>query len=232
VVFPPVDTASLKNLSLKDREKTILSIGQFRPEKDHTLQLQAFAKLLSMYGVTKQHNLKLVLVGSCRGGDDQERVDNLRKKARELGVQDHVEFVLNQPYPVLKDHLGKASLGLHTMWNEHFGIGVVEMMAAGLVTVAHNSGGPKSDIILSPWELEVTDERANGCLAGTADEYATIMYEVLKRADSDEIERIRENGRKSAERFSDEVFMESFKETILTSSIFKPYTRILFRWQQ
>lgn len=26
------------------------------------------------------------------------------------------------------------------MWNEHFGIGVVEMMAAGLAVVAHDSG--------------------------------------------------------------------------------------------
>ena len=42
-----------------------------------------------------------------------------------------VEFVLNQPYPVLRGWLGRASAGLHTMWNEHFGIGVVEMMAAG-----------------------------------------------------------------------------------------------------
>jgi hypothetical protein len=33
------------------------------------------------------------------------------------------------------------------MWNEHFGIGVVEYMAAGLVPVAHNSAGPKLDIV-------------------------------------------------------------------------------------
>jgi alpha-1,2-mannosyltransferase len=33
------------------------------------------------------------------------------------------------------------------MWNEHFGIGVVEMLAAGLVTVAHDSAGPKMDIV-------------------------------------------------------------------------------------
>jgi alpha-1,2-mannosyltransferase len=30
-------------------------------------------------------------------------------------------------------------LGIHTMWNEHFGIGIVEMMAAGLLTIAHRS---------------------------------------------------------------------------------------------
>jgi len=33
------------------------------------------------------------------------------------------------------------------MWNEHFGISIVEMMAAGLVVVAHKSGGPLMDII-------------------------------------------------------------------------------------
>jgi alpha-1,2-mannosyltransferase len=33
------------------------------------------------------------------------------------------------------------------MWNEHFGIGVVEYMAAGLVPVAHASGGPLMDIV-------------------------------------------------------------------------------------
>lgn len=30
---------------------------------------------------------------------------------------------------------------------EHFGITVVEMMAAGLLTIAHESAGPKEDII-------------------------------------------------------------------------------------
>jgi alpha-1,2-mannosyltransferase len=30
---------------------------------------------------------------------------------------------------------------------EHFGISVVEMMAAGLIVLAHDSAGPKMDII-------------------------------------------------------------------------------------
>jgi len=33
------------------------------------------------------------------------------------------------------------------MWNEHFGIGVVEMMAAGVPAIAHDSGGPALDIV-------------------------------------------------------------------------------------
>ena len=232
IVYPPVDTKSLKDLPLTKFENMILSIGQFRPEKDHPLQLQSFAKLLEMYNDNeakteqkKSGTPTLVLIGSCRGDDDQERVDQLQKLARELKIQDHVKFVLNEPYSVLKEYLGMASVGMHTMWNEHFGIGVVEMMAAGLVTVAHNSGGPKSDIILKPCQFGNNKEdgsSATGCLAGTVDEYATAMYEILKRgASSEETMSIRKNGRKSAERFSDEVFMDSFKSTMLSSSLFK-----------
>jgi glycogen synthase len=35
------------------------------------------------------------------------------------------------------------------MWNEHFGISIVEMMAAGLIVVAHKSGGPLMDIVVA-----------------------------------------------------------------------------------
>jgi len=33
------------------------------------------------------------------------------------------------------------------MKKEHFGIAVVELMSSGIITIAHNSAGPKEDII-------------------------------------------------------------------------------------
>jgi len=64
------------------------------------------------------------------------------------------------------DHLlqlcSTATVGIHSMWNEHFGIAVVELMAAGLITIAHDSGGPKMDII---------QPGMTGYLANTAEEY-------------------------------------------------------------
>lgn len=223
VVFPPVDTLSLSNMSLTKREDLILSIGQFRPEKDHALQLQSFKLLLDMNEGEMRGKVKLILIGSCRGDDDRERVDKLQKLTRELGIQEDVEFVLNQPYPVLKDYLSRASVGLHTMWNEHFGIGVVEMMAAGLVTVAHDSGGPKSDIIERPWDLNnlKDDKTPTGCLASTEQEYANAIYTVIKRGTGKEVVAIRQSGRASSQRFSDQVFMKSLKETILSSCLLK-----------
>jgi alpha-1,2-mannosyltransferase len=238
VIYPPVDTASLSKISLDNRENMVLSIGQFRPEKDHVLQLKAFKLLLDRLEeddnkndrgekMIPEDNVKLILIGSCRGEDDEERVDNLQKLSRELVIQDRVEFVLNQPYSILKEYLSRASVGIHTMWNEHFGIGVVEMMAAGLVTVAHDSGGPKSDIIVRPWDLQEFaregggGKRPTGCLASTAEEYADAMYTIIKRGAGKEVAAIRQSGRNASERFSDDVFMKSLKETMLASSLLR-----------
>lgn len=45
-------------------------------------------------------------------------------------VQAQVEFVVNAKFSELKEWLQRASVGLHTMWNEHFGICVVEYMVS------------------------------------------------------------------------------------------------------
>ena len=120
-------------------------------------------------------------------------------------------------------------MGLHTMWNEHFGIGVVEMMAAGLVTVAHNSGGPKTDIIV-PLEVEEenstrVEAKQTGFLASTVDEYAEAMNAILCGGNGDkngeDVLGIRRCGRQQATKFSDEAFVELFKMTFISSSILR-----------
>lgn len=46
-------------------------------------------------------------------------------------VQDQVEFVVNASYPQVLNWLSRASIGLSTMVDEHFGINVVEFMVRG-----------------------------------------------------------------------------------------------------
>lgn len=73
----------------------------------------------------------LKLVGSCRNEGDRARVQQLRQAAEEMGIAQHVEFCLGASNAELQRLLGGAVGGLHTMTDEHFGISVVEYMAAG-----------------------------------------------------------------------------------------------------
>ena len=79
----------------------------------------------------------MVIVGSCRGKEDEERKKSMEDLTKHLSLENTVEIKANIPYSELIENYQMASIGLHTMWNEHFGISVVELMAAGLVTVAH-----------------------------------------------------------------------------------------------
>lgn len=126
VVYPPCDVQTFLDIPLEVEKSTseysIVSVSQFRPEKDHPLQIRAFAKLLKER-VGQQPSLKLILIGGCRNQQDEARVNNLKRLCEELGVSDDVMFRINIPFEELKRHLAEATIGLHTMWNEHFGIG-------------------------------------------------------------------------------------------------------------
>lgn len=130
VVYPPCDVVAFLDLPLEEdgdkKRHSIVSVAQFRPEKDHRLQIRAFKKLLDSRGDDRpggREALKLVLVGGCRNQEDEDRVLMLRGLCQELGVADRVEFKLNVSFEELKKEMAAATIGLHTMWNEHFGIG-------------------------------------------------------------------------------------------------------------
>ena len=98
------------------------------------------------------------------------------------------------------------------MWNEHFGIGIVEMMAAGLLTIAHNSGGPKLDIITSQ-PAGGTSTKV-GYLATTVTEYANTIHTIFQLSETTK-QQIQKNAQQSVERFSDQVFAETFERIIV-----------------
>lgn len=90
---------------------------------------------------------KLVLCGSCRDVSDEKLLDSLKTKAEEMNLSKDVSFKKNLKFEEILQVFSEAQVGIHTMKAEHFGIAVVEMIAAGLIVVAHNSAGPKYDII-------------------------------------------------------------------------------------
>ena len=177
--------------------------------------------------------MKLVMVGSTRNEEDRALVESLKDVASTLAISDNVVFIVNAPFTELHSWLCCAQVGLHTMWNEHFGISVVEMMAAGLTTVAHNSGGPKLDLISSvpiPYDEHIDPAASGfrfhtdptkaasetGYLATTASQYAQCLHVALDTY-NDSL-TLRQRARKSSLRFSDEEF---------TTNILQIFTRIV-----
>ena len=207
VLFPPVAVEDLvKAISVdteseEQRENILVYIAQFRPEKNHTMLLQAFAELIN--GVSSDDpvakSAKLVLIGSVRDDDDAKRVYELRLLAHELNIKEVVEFVCDASWPDILHWLGKSSIGINGMWNEHFGIGVVEYQAAGLISVVNDSGGPKRDIVIE------YDGGPTGFHASTAKEYSQAFLKALKLS-SEEKTAMRIRARSSAKRFSQAQF--------------------------
>lgn len=62
-VYPPCDTTELQRLPLDRKLKHLflVSVNQFRPEKNHRLQLQAFALAKQQAGETCMHMCMLTV---------------------------------------------------------------------------------------------------------------------------------------------------------------------------
>merc|ERR1712198_644669 len=129
---------------------------------------------------------KLVIIGGCRGPDDWKLLQDLKDLSKHFSVENNVEFYPNLPFNDLLVEFSKATIGIHTMWNEHFGVGIVEMMAAGLLTIAHRSGGPLMDIVN---EMDEDRSLKTGFLACKDIEYARYMKEIIYMS-GDEREKI------------------------------------------
>jgi alpha-1,2-mannosyltransferase len=85
IVFPPCDTAGLRALPLVPRgavarRRIVVSISQFRPEKDQQLQVRAFVRLLGRWvdEGARGERPTLVLAGAVRHEDDARRLSGLR----------------------------------------------------------------------------------------------------------------------------------------------------------
>lgn len=186
VVYPPVAVRELEQevevseASESRREPVLVYIAQFRPEKNHQLILQSFSEFLRTK-TRAAESARLVLIGSVRDDQDSKKVYQLRLQVNELGIKNRVEFHLDASWPEILQWLRKASVGVNGMWNEHFGIGVVEYQAAGLISVVHNSGGPKLDIVIEVDGEPTGSSRSPLCAHGATSELTFVCPKATMR---------------------------------------------------
>ena len=216
-LYPPVSVTEYQNyIDINEeaearREPILLYISQFRPEKNHNLILRAFARMThpeigqSSKVISKA---RLTLLGSVRKStEDEMMVYKLRLLAHELKITDRVDFLIGAPWKQKMDLLQRSWIGVNGMWNEHFGIGVVEYQAAGLICVVNNSGGPKQDIVVR------YEGGRTGYHASTEEEYADAFHKVLGLSSKYRLE-MRARARLSAQRFSEEKFSQGWVKEV------------------
>lgn len=164
ILYPPCGTEYLTaNIDVtKPRENKMLYLAQFRPEKRHDLLLLEYGSFLKKNypGVTKptEEIPTIVYAGSCRTADDTATLKSLQKQVDDLELTEFVTFRVDISYDEVVELLSTCKFGLNAMWNEHFGIGVVEYMARGCIPIVHASAGPLLDIVgndqLDNWNSE------------------------------------------------------------------------------
>ncbi|MDO8341238.1 MAG: glycosyltransferase family 4 protein [Candidatus Woesebacteria bacterium] len=149
VIYPPVDILSIKP---KRKENTISYVGRFSSlvqSKGHEILIDVFKNLIKEKGFV---DWKLILAGGIEVG-----VGNYLNRLKILSKNINIEFVESPNFNELKEIYGKskffwsaAGFGVNEINSpekvEHFGISLIESMAAGCVPVVYNAGGYKEII--------------------------------------------------------------------------------------
>jgi len=63
------------------RKNIIVTIGQFRPEKNHLLQLDILHEIIKSIP-----DAKLIMIGGARNKDDYNLIEEIKRKAESLNL--------------------------------------------------------------------------------------------------------------------------------------------------
>lgn len=200
VAYPPVPpflgTATAK-------KPIILTIGRFFTgghNKRHDLMIEAFRRLYA----TIDGNIEMHLVGSSIPDPvHMKYLEDLMRMADGIPIKFHV----NASQKTLMDLCRDASVYWHSTGlgadligdpskAEHFGISLVEAMAAECVPLAFNAGGPR----------EIVTNGVNGYLYNSIDELIGLTHEILKPERNAERLALGQAAGRRARDFAPEVF--------------------------
>lgn len=136
VLHPPVDVQAYASKEVK-RQNCAITVSRFTPKRAlyrvPLIAKNAKAAKFIIAGKADKHSFKTI--------------QDLKEIIKRCGVEDRVVLLPNVSHSTLIELLTRAKVYLHVMPFEHFGISIIEAMAAGCVPVVHRSGGPWLDIL-------------------------------------------------------------------------------------
>jgi len=169
VLYPPTNIAEWKPKKESAREG-VISVARFASRKRHDWQVAI------MNGITEE----LLMVGSASDQEEQNVLQNIRQIA-----PSNVKISLSRLYTI-KESLWKSKVFLHTADCEHFGISIVEAIAAGCVPLVHDSGGTKEIVPISELRFQTVNEariKLKKALNGKFDHHLEYLQKHIQQFD-------------------------------------------------
>lgn len=176
LLHPPVASAFINNLYKNSRvvkEDLVVSIGWFEPVKGHVDLLRALAL------IKKEHRPNLRIIG-FRG--DEIYLKKIINIVKTLGIEDKVEILLDAKRDIVVESLLKAKAIVHPAPREHFGIAVVEGMAAYCIPIVRKGFN-------GPW-LEILQEGTYGLGFETVEELAFNIENAVRNYENFNLDKI------------------------------------------
>jgi alpha-1,2-mannosyltransferase len=186
VLYPPVDTERFSHAysqTINAREAKVLVVARFSPEK----QIENAIKVAHLLG----RNIKFHIVGSLTPAN-RPYFKMLQNLIESYGLTQIVTLTPNASNEELIDAMSKSMIYFHTMIGEHFGVSIVEAMAAGLIPVVPSYGGC-SEIVPSEYQYHTLQEAAEHIAkyAKIADDQKRIqMHEIARQFSPDNFRRL------------------------------------------
>ena len=141
ILSPPIDIETFRNVASMsngddERNDIILVISRIAPHKkiENAIKL---AKILKDNKIGKG----MKIVGNLYDYFFDYYYE-LKHMVLDLGLTDYITFEINASLAKLLYIIGESRVYFHPMVGDHFGMAVVEAMAAGLIPVVPNEGGP------------------------------------------------------------------------------------------
>ena len=181
VLYPPVDIERFSHAysqTINAREAKVLVVARFSPEK----QIENAIKVAHLLG----RNIKFDIVGSLAPAN-RPYFKMLQNMIERYGLTQTVTLTPNASNQELVDAMSKSIIYFHTMIGEHFGVSIVEAMAAGLIPIVPSYGGC-SEIVPSEYQYHTLQEAAEyiAKYAKIADDQKRIqMHEIARQFSPD-----------------------------------------------
>lgn len=204
VIYPPVDVSKIR---AKKKENLIIYVGRFSElgqVKRQDILISAFKKFFD----SGFNDWRLVIAGGVEVG-----AGTFLKKLKKAKEGYPIEIVESPDFKSLKDLYSRARFfwsavgyGVNETKNpervEHFGISLVEGMAAGAIPVIYKAGGYK----------EIVKEAESGFFFNKTRQLLTITKKLIE--DKKTQRRVSLRAKETAQNFSNEIFEKEITKII------------------